>query len=148
MPMTRSRLKPGLPEGGLRHGVERVGDDDEDASRATAATTFCTTSDMILKLVCSRSSRLMPGLRGMPAVMTTMSELARGRVVVGAGDVHVALLDGHGFEQVERLALRHAFDDVDQHDVGQFLGRDPVCGSGAHVAGAYDADFLPHVDFS
>ncbi len=40
------------------------------------ATTFCTTSDMILKLVCSRSSRLMPGLRGMPAVMITMSELA------------------------------------------------------------------------
>ena len=40
------------------------------------ATTFATTSDMILKLVLSRSSRLMPGLRGMPAVMITMSELA------------------------------------------------------------------------
>ncbi len=35
-----------------------------------------TQSLMILKLVLSRSSRLMPGLRGTPAVMTTMSELA------------------------------------------------------------------------
>ncbi len=35
-----------------------------------------TTSDMILKLVFSKSSRLMPGLRAMPAVITTMSELA------------------------------------------------------------------------
>ncbi len=41
-----------------------------------AATAFATTSDMILKLVFSRSSRLMPGLRAIPAVMTTMSELA------------------------------------------------------------------------
>ena len=39
-------------------------------------TTLPTTSFMILWLVLSRSSRLMPGLRGMPAVITTMSEFA------------------------------------------------------------------------
>src|SRR5579864_3553420 len=39
-------------------------------------TTLPTTSAMILWLVLSRSSRLMPGLRGIPAVITTMSELA------------------------------------------------------------------------
>ena len=61
--------------------------------------------------------------------------------------MHVALLDGHGLEQVERLALGDAFDDVDQDDIGQFLGGDPVGGSGAYVAGADNADFLPH-DFS
>jgi hypothetical protein len=34
-------------------------------------------------------------------------------VVVCAEDVGVALLDWHGFEQVESFALRDAFDDVD-----------------------------------
>ena len=67
-----------------------------------------------------------------------------GGVVVGAGDVDVALFDGHGFEQVERLALGHAFDHVDQDHIGQFLGRDPVRGRCANVAGADDAYFLPH----
>ncbi len=70
--------------------------------------------------------------------------VGRGRVVVGAGDGHVALLDGHGFQQVERLALRHAFHYVDQHHIGQFLGRNPVRGRGAHVARADDAYFFSH----
>jgi hypothetical protein len=39
-----------------------------------AATTFSVTSRTIFALVSSRSIRLMPGLRGSPAVITTMSE--------------------------------------------------------------------------
>jgi hypothetical protein len=65
-------------------------------------------------------------------------------VIVGAADIGVALLDGHGLEQIESLALGHAFDDVDEHDVGEFLGGDPVSGRCAHVAGTYDGDFLAH----
>ena len=39
--------------------------------------TTCSVTDcMILKLTLSRSSRLMPGLRGTPDVMTTTSEFA------------------------------------------------------------------------
>ena len=56
----------------------------------------------------------------------------------------VALLDGHGLEQVERFALGNALDDIDQDDVGQFLGGNPVGGSGADVAGSDDAYFLTH----
>src|SRR5205823_1381345 len=63
-------------------------------------------------------------------------------VVVGAGDDRIALLDGHGFEQVERFALGHALHDVDQHHIGQLLAGDPVCGGRAHVSGTYDRDFL------
>src|SRR5579864_5085962 len=70
--------------------------------------------------------------------------VGRVSVVVGARDVGIALLDGHGFEQVEAFALRHAFNDVDQNDVGEFFGSNPVSGSCAHVAGAYDGDFLAH----
>ncbi len=54
-------------------------------------------------------------------------------VIVGAENVGVALLDGHGLKQVERLALGYAFDDVDQNDVGMFLRRQPVRRGGAHV---------------
>jgi len=68
----------------------------------------------------------MPGLRGMPAVMTTISEFAGVFIVVGAGDVGVALFDGHGFEQIQSFALRDAFDDVNEDYVGQFFGSDPV----------------------
>ena len=42
------------------------------------------------------------------------------------------------------LPCGHAFDDVDQDDVGEFLGGDPVSGGRAYVAGAYDGDFLAH----
>src|SRR6185437_3537669 len=55
-------------------------------------------------------------------------------VVVGAGDMRIALFDGHGFEQVESFALRHAFDDVNEDDVGEFLGGDPVRGGRAYVS--------------
>ena len=58
--------------------------------------------------------------------------------------MHVALLDRHGFKQVQRLALRHAFNNVDQYHVGQFLGRNPVRSRGAHVAGANNTYFLSH----
>src|ERR1700733_1964885 len=65
-------------------------------------------------------------------------------VVVGAGDVGVALFDRHGFEQVEAFALRYTFDDVDEDDVGEFFGSDPVGGGGSHVAGADNGNFLAH----
>ncbi len=51
---------------------------------------------------------------------------------VGAGDLGIGggalqlgveALDRAGFGEVERLALRHAVDDVEQHDVAEFLER-------------------------
>ena len=41
-----------------------------------AALALPMTSSMILELMPMRSSRVMPGLRAMPAVMTTTSEFA------------------------------------------------------------------------
>ena len=45
---------------------------------------------------------------------------------------------------VERLALRQALGHVDEHDVGQVLGRDDVGCGGTDVAGADDG-YLGHV---
>jgi hypothetical protein len=40
-------------------------------------------------------------------------------IVIGAGDLRVEALDRAALAQIERLALRYAFDDVEQDDVAQ-----------------------------
>ena len=42
-------------------------------------------------------------------------------IVVAAGDLGVEALDRRGLGDVERLALRHAVEDVEQDDVAEFL---------------------------
>ena len=100
--------------------------------------------------VLSRSSRDMPGLRAMPAVMMTMSESGRLVVAVRADDARVEALDRRRLPLVEALALRNALDDVD-HDDGarQLLLRDTLRGRRADVPGADDRDLVDHVsDFA
>ena len=55
-------------------------------------------------------------------------------VILGADHIGVAFLDRHGFQQVQTFALGHAFNDVDQYDIREFFGSDPVSRSGAYVA--------------
>ncbi len=45
--------------------------------------------------------------------------------------------------EIETLALRQAFDDVDQHDVGEAGFGDALRGRGADVARADDGDLVP-----
>ena len=70
------------------------------------------------------------------------------RVVIRTDDVHIALFNWHCFEQIQRFALGHAFHNIDQHHVGQFFGRDPVCCRGAHVAGTNNRTFFRMIIFS
>ncbi len=97
---------------------------------------------MILALVASRSSRLMPGLRARPAV--TMHDVGAGDVgvAVGAGDAGVEALDRSRLEEVERLPLRQPFDDVEEHDVAEMLQRSEVRERAADVAGPDEGDLL------
>ena len=55
-------------------------------------------------------------------------------------DLHVVADDRRRLGQVERLALRQALHDVDQHDVGQAGLGDSLGGGRADVAGADDGD--------
>ena len=68
-----------------------------------------------------------------------------GVVIIGAQHMRIALLDGHRLKQVECFALRNAFRDVHEHDVGELLARDPMCRCCANVSSADDRDFLTHV---
>ena len=100
------------------------------------------TCSITLRLMPSRSSRLMPGLRGTPAV--TMHDVGAldGVVVVGAGELGVEAVDRRGLRDVERLALRDAFGDVEQHDVAELLQADEMGERAADLAGADQCDLV------
>src|SRR5208283_1699433 len=78
--------------GGLGHGVERVRDDYEDAVRRVVHDL----ADHVGHNV---------GVGGVG-------------IVVGTDDRRIAFLDRHGLQQVETFALRDAFNDVDENDIG------------------------------
>ena len=60
----------------------------------------------------------------------------RGLVIIGAGDIDVVAFDRARLQHVEAFALGHAFDNIHQHDIGQFFVRDVHSAVGADIAGA------------
>ena len=98
------------------------------------------TAFMTLRLMPSRSSRLMPGLRGTPAVTMDTSAPADRGVVVGALRRDVLAEHRGGLGQVERLALRHAVGDVEQDDVAQPLAGGDVGQRAADHSGPDQGD--------
>ena len=63
-------------------------------------------------------------------------------IVVRAGDLGVKARDRANLRQVERLALRHAFDDVEQDDVAEFLLRGEQRQRPADIPGSDQCDLL------
>ena len=57
-------------------------------------------------------------------------------VGVGAGELGVEASTGEDCDDVERLALRDAFGDVEQHDVAELLEADEMSERAADLAGA------------
>src|SRR5262249_20718170 len=118
---------------GLRHGVEGIRNHDQDAI-----------GRVLDDLANNIAHDLVVGVEQVVAAHARLAGNAGGDnddvgvggigVVVGADDVRVTLLNRHGLKQVETLALRHAFDDVDQNDIGEFFGGNPVSGGSADVA--------------
>jgi hypothetical protein len=130
-------------KGGLCHGVQRVGDYDENR----IGRVFDDVTDHILHNF----------VVGVQQVVAAHARFARNtgrnhddigvrgiRIVIGAYNEGVASFDRHRLEQVQSLALRDAFDDIDQNHIGQLCGCNPMSRSGPHVASAYDSYFLAH----
>src|SRR3984893_3556138 len=103
--------------GGLGHGVEGIGDHDEDAVRRVAHDL----ADYVIH----------DFVVGIQKVITAHTGLARnsggddddvgvGRVgvVVRSDNVGITLLDRHGLEQVETFSLGDALHNVNEDDVG------------------------------
>ena len=72
-----ANIEPTGIQGNVAHGIEGIGDHDEDALGGNLFD-LATTDFMIFALVARRSSLLIPGFRGMPAVITTISDPAAG----------------------------------------------------------------------
>ena len=142
MPTTRSR---GHPEASLAtwHMASRGFETTTRIASGERSTASRVTDPTICSLVVTRSSRLMPGLRGQ-AGGDHDDVGARGLVVV-VGSPQVRLVAEHGprLVQVERLPLRQSFLDVDEDDVGVVAPRDLLGRSRADVAGADDRDLSP-----
>jgi hypothetical protein len=69
-------------------------------------------------------------------------------VGIGAGERRVEAVDRRGFRDVEALALRNAFRDVEQDDVAQFLQADHVSERSADHAGTDECNLVAcHVGF-
>ena len=90
-----------------------------------------------------RSIRSMPGFLGKPAVTTTTSAPRMTSMLVRALDARVEVEDLAGLRHVERLACRHAGEDVVERDVGDVPRRELPRGRGADVAAADDC-YLAH----
>src|SRR5439155_3724418 len=65
-------------------------------------------------------------------------------VRIRAAQQRVVRLDGGGLIHVERLPLRDAFDDVDEHDVGKLFESDALGHGCADIAGTDDCHFRFH----
>jgi hypothetical protein len=65
-------------------------------------------------------------------------------IVLRAKNVGIPLLNGHGFQQIQTFALRHAVNDVDEHDIGEFFGGNPVSCCRAHVSRTDNRYFPTH----
>ena len=125
----------------MAHGVERVGDDDEDGVGGILRD-FArdATDNRLISLDQFIAARELPGdgiLLARNARRDDDDIRAFGQgVVAAAGDAEIIFHDRAGFGQVERLAFCHAVENVHEHDVRQFAAGDPVRTGRANVARA------------
>ena len=92
-------------------------------------------------LIFSRSSRLIPGLRGDPEVTTMQSAPSMIFMSVVPVTSDVDAQHRRRLEHVERLALGQAVDNVEEHDIAQSAQEAQMGTGGADVAGANKGDF-------
>ena len=83
------------------------------------------------------------GLAGQPGGDHDHVGVGRLVVAVGADDAGVVAVDRPRLREVERLALRDALHDVDQHDVAELLLHRVLRDRGADVARAHYGDLRP-----
>ena len=135
--------KPAHLVGGLRHGIERVGDHKQNRVRR-----------ILHRLLDCALHHVVVGLEQIVAAHARLAREACGHyhqvgirrvgVAVGAFDADVVAFDGPALEQIEPLALRDALQDVDHHYVSELLVRQAVGHCRAHIARADHRHFFAH----
>ena len=123
------------------HRVERIGDADDEGVRAIG-----------LDALADRRHHLEIDAEQIVAAHARLARHAGGDdhdigardvgVGVGALELRVEAFDRAGLGDVERLALRQALHDVEQHDVAQLLQGDEMGERAADLSAADQRDFL------
>ena len=123
------------------HRVERVGDADDER-----------VGGVVLDALADRLHHLQVDAEQIVAAHAGLARDTGGDddhvgagdilVIVRPGDLRVEALDRAALRQIERLALRHALDHVEQDDVAEFLLRGEMGERAADVAGADQRDLL------
>ncbi len=130
-------------ERGPAHGVERIGDEDEDGIGGMFGHLGGDGADDVVvgeeQIVAAHA-----GLAGEAGGDDDDVGIRGGGVVVAAGDLHFIALDGAGFKKIERLALGDAVHDIDENDVGEGFTGEAQGTSGADVAGSNHGYFFSH----
>src|SRR5271166_4790842 len=123
------------------HDVERVGDGDDESLGA-----------MLLDRCTHRRDDLGVGADQIVAAHPRLARDAggddddigagNGSVVVGPRDDRVVALDRRALNDVERLALRHAVDHVEEDDVAELLEPGQQCNGAADLPGPDQRDLV------
>ena len=117
------------------HGVERIGDaDDEGVGRVflDAGADLLHHLEVDAEEIVAAHAGLARHAGGDDADLGAVDRL----VGIGAGQLGVEAVDRRGLREVERLALRNAFRDVEHHDVAKLLETDEMGERAADLAGA------------
>ena len=123
------------------HRIQRVGDTDDKCVRAVFLDTF--------------ADRFHDGRVDAKEIVTAHARLAgdascyddnigtlEGGVSVGALDGAIKTFNRRRFRQVQRLALRNAFNNVEKNDISQFFKSCEMCKCSTNIAGADEGDLV------
>ena len=123
------------------HGVERIGDaDDEGVGRVLldAGADLLHHLQIDAEKIVAAHARLARHAGGDDADRGALDLV----IGIGADDAGVEALHRSGLRQIERLALRHAFHDVEKNDVAQLLEADQMRQRSADLTGADQCNFV------
>ena len=121
------------------HRVQRVGDADDEGVGGVVADAFTHglhDLEVDAQQVVARHARLARHASGDDADVCTRDI----GIIVGAAQLDVELLDRAGLGEIEGLALRRAFADVEEDDVPQFLEGDQMGERAADLSGTDESD--------
>src|SRR5690606_22768038 len=123
------------------HSVERIGDADDEGVRRVlldAGADLLHDLEVDAEKVVAAHARLAGHAGGDDANISAFN----GRVVVGADEVCVKAINRGGLGDVEALALRGAFGNVEQNNVAEFLEADHMGEGAADHARADEGNFV------
>ena len=137
--MTRSLGKSGFGADEVGHDIEGIADDDDDGIGRVLFDVVGHAADDLGVF----EEEIVAAHAGLPGKAAgDDDDVGSGVIggVIGALDVAVEAFEAGGLEHVEGLALGHAFDDVVEDDVAQFLFGQTLRSGGADKTGPDDGD--------